>query len=499
MRVILVMEISNKVKALHHDSRKVTPGSMFFCLDGTRVRGAKYAKDAVKRGAVCIVTEKKLEHVFARSICGAKRTKQSQPETILVPDVRAAMSFYAKKFYRSRADEIRIIGVVGTNGKTTTAHIMKHILETAGERVGILGTLHGDLTTPDPIDLHRVFEEMFDTGIRTVVMEVSAHAIHFKKLAGITFAAVIFTNISQDHLDFFGSFENYCNTKINFFLAKGGDIKTAVINTDNEFGRRIFTEREGNSVEYCLQDVQLFPDKSVISVPLLEKGVARRSRDGVCDKFEVNLPARFNAQNALGCITCARVLGVKDDTIKNALKTIPRISGRFNVYKIGKDGAVTAIIDFAHTPDGLEKIISAVREFAPARVITVFGCGGNRDRKKRPIMGEISARLSDFTVITSDNPRFEKPLFIMKQIKKGFQSHKNKLSNNKNFAMIENRAEAITFAINFANPGDIVIIAGKGGETHTEIRGQMIEYTDEFVITTHNTINSPLERRGGTP
>ena len=436
-----------KYSGLYHDSRKVIPNSVFFCLDGAQTSGAKFAAEAVSRGAVCVVAEK---FPFQRGRGGGEA--DGVVETLIVPDVRRSMALMAKGFYGSKCDEMRIIGVVGTNGKTTCAHIMKHIL---GENVGILGTLHGEMTTPDPIDLHRKFGEMYDAGIRTVVMEASAHAIHFKKLDGITFEAVIFTNITQDHLDFFGTFENYCNTKVNFFLGDG-NIKTAIVNIDNRFGQKIIKERQGASAAYLLQDVQLFPDKSVVG------------------GFEVNIPGRFNAANALACITCARVLGVDNKRIKAALKTIPRIPGRFNLFKVGE---VTAIVDFAHTPDGLEKIILAVKEFARARVITVFGCGGNRDKEKRPIMGEISARLSDFTVITSDNPRFERPISIMKQIRQG-------LKNCINFKLVKDRTKAIRYAFKIANPGDIIIIAGKGGEEYFDIKGKKLPYTDEAVVHT---------------
>lgn len=442
-----------EITALHHDSREAAHGSMFFCLEGTRVSGAKFAVEAVKNGALCLVAEKWLEDIPVVQI--------------IVPNVREAMSLIAKAFYGNKVDEMRIVGVVGTNGKTTCTHILRHILEVASEKVGVIGTLGiwfgkrrvgFGLTTPDPIHLHRIFAQMHDDGIHIVVMEASAHAIHFKKLAGIAFEIVIFTNLTQDHLDFFGTFENYSNTKIGFFLTNS--IRTAVINTDNEFGRRILNERKGKSVEYALRDVKLFPNKSIID-----------------NEFEVNLPARFNAENTLGCVTAAKMLGVIPEKIKEAVRTIPRITGRFNVFNVA---GTTVVIDYAHTPDGLEKIISAVREFAPKKIITVFGCGGNRDKAKRQIMGKIAARLSDFTVVTSDNPRFERPSSIMKQIRKGF-----KIGKNKNFVMIVDRETAIKFALGKAQVDDIIIIAGKGGETHTEIKGKLIEYTDESVITTH--------------
>lgn len=438
------MRIDENIKALCHDSRAATPGSMFFCLDGTRVNGASFAKEAIRNGAIALVAKKRL---------------RLDVKQIIVPDVREAMSLMAKEFYKNAADEMRIVGIVGTNGKTTCAHIIKHIFETAGEKVGVIGTLQGSMTTPDPIDLHRRFAEMHTHGIRTVIMEVTAHAIHFKKVAGIRFEAVIFTNITQDHLDFFGTFENYSNTKINFFL-QNNSIKTAIVNTDNEFGQKIMTRRGGNTVEYFIDDVLLFPDRTILN-----------------GEYEINLPARFNAENALGCITAAQVLGVSSEIIKTAIKSIPQISGRFNVFKLCE---YTVVVDFAHTPDGLEKIILAVKDFAPKRIITVFGCGGNRDKKKRPLMGAISARHSDFTIITSDNPRDENPLAIIKQIEKGFRKKGSHV-------LVEDRTEAINFALKMAEAGDIVIIAGKGGETHTEIGGKFIEYTDEKVIKTYAT------------
>lgn len=438
------MRIDENIKALCHDSRAATPGSMFFCLNGTRVNGASFAKEAIRNGAIALVAKKRLK---------------LDVKQIIVPDVREAMSLMAKEFYKNAADEMRIVGIVGTNGKTTCAHILKHIFETAGEKVGVIGTLQGNMTTPDPIDLHRRFAEMHTHGIRTIIMEVTAHAIHFKKVAGIRFEAVIFTNITQDHLDFFGTFENYSNTKINFFL-QNNSIKTAIVNTDNEFGQKIMARRGGNTVEYFIDDVLLFPDRTILN-----------------GEYEINLPARFNAENALGCITAAQVLGVSSEIIKTAIKSIPQISGRFNIFKLSE---YTVVVDFAHTPDGLEKIILAVKDFAPKRIITVFGCGGNRDKKKRPLMGAISARHSDFTIITSDNPRDENPLAIIKQIEKGFRKKGSHV-------LVEDRTEAINFALKMAESGDIVIIAGKGGETHTEIGGKFIEYTDEKVIKTYAT------------
>ena len=457
------------VTSLHHDSRTVSTGGLFFVLQGTKTNGVKFIKQAVRNGAVCIVTERTL-------------VKCIVPQ-VMVPNVRKAMSLIAKTFYGNAVDDLRVIAVVGTNGKTTITHMLKHILESGGEQCGIIGTLgiwYGDIkvdsnmTTPDPIKLHKIFSKMRDTGIKTVVMEVSAHAVYLHKLAGIVFDIAIFTNITRDHLDFFKSFEVYSKTKVDFFL-NDKTVKTAIINTDDKFGQIIASKRTGKSINYSLENIkpQLFSDKSTFIVEGHE--------------MILNIPARFNVQNALGCVLAVRNLGISYKQIKTALQTLPQIPGRFNTYRI-KGGKVTAIIDYAHTPDGLEKVIRSTREInTKGRIITVFGCGGNRDKLKRVIMGEISGMLSNYTIITSDNPRYEKPAIIMKQIEKGIRRVVSKHERDLKYTLIQDRTEAINFALYKAKSGDTVIIAGKGGETYVEIKGQKIEYSDENVIKNYDT------------
>jgi len=444
------IEISN----LYQDSRFVTKGGLFFAIPGTKTNGTKFLGQAIGNGAVCVVTD---------------TIQKSQITQIIVPNVRRAMSLIAKAFSGNAADELKIIAVVGTNGKTTCTNILQTILVQEAE-VGIIGTLgiswHGKsiknpMTTPDPIALHELFRKMRDDGVQTVVMEASAHAIHLNKLDGINFEAAIFTNLSRDHLDFFHTFDLYAKTKTDFFC-KGNHIKTAIVNADDKYGQEIIAKRTGATVGYCLNDLQM---------------------GGIALPDTAFFKAQFNIYNALACIACARALGITDAEIMKAVENIPQIPGRFNTYKL-PNGA-TVVIDYAHTPDGLEKIIKAVRATTKGRIITVFGCGGNRDKQKRSIMGRISALSGDFTIITSDNPRNEKPLDIIREIERGVKRVLPRNVRAAKYTIAEDRTQAINHALSMAKENDTVIIAGKGGETHTEINNQFIPYSDADVVTAY--------------
>jgi len=431
--VFKIADIS--VVHLTHDSRTVKQGSCFFALNARTANGKMYIKQAVSRGTSIIVAEEKLEEPVP---------------TLVVPDVREFMSRAAKRFHNNVCDKMDIIGITGTNGKTTCAHMMAHILM---KNVGIIGTLGpGKLTTPDPIELHEIFADMYKRGVRTVVMEVSAHAIHYRKIAGINFRTGIFTNLSQDHLDFFGTMEKYAQTKVDFMTSPA--VHAAIVNTDDKYGREIL-DKHPYTFKYSLTD-----------------------------KDCQHITPTFNRYNALACVAAARELGIKQRKIAKALRTMPQIPGRFQ--RIGN-----VIIDYAHTPDGLEKILLAARELcnwaqscAPTRLITVFGCGGNRDKTKREIMGAIAARLSDYVVVTSDNPRNESPMAIMLQIKQGIKTGvgAHDCALGEKYCLIEDRKKAIHHALNIAKPGDVVVIAGKGAETTQEISGNFIPYTDEQIV-----------------
>jgi len=433
-----------EVTHLTHDSRTVRAGSCFFALSGGTANGTMYVRNAIAKGAAVIVTGEKLDEPVPQ---------------LVVPNVREFMALASKRFHGDVCDKMEIIAVVGTNGKTTCAHILKHILGNKAETIGTLGP--GNLTTPDPIELHAIFADMYLRGVRHVVIEVSAHAIHYCKVAGINFRTAIFTNISQDHLDFFGTMEKYAQTKVGFF---GSAVQTAVVNADDPYGREIIAAHP-NALKYSLVDAK--------GLKLAPVGSAFQYNG---HRFNLNMAGQFNVYNALACILVAWDLGVRFTKIKRALKTLPPVPGRFNTFKT-KSGA-TAIIDFAHTPDGLEKILASVREITAkdAKVICVFGCGGNRDKTKREIMGSIAARHSDFVVITSDNPRDEAPRAIMLQIEAGVKASTDK------YCLKEKRDEAVKYALEMAQHGDMVVIAGKGAETTQEIAGKFIPYTDEHIV-----------------
>ena len=430
------------VAHLTHDSRTVKQGSCFFVLNTKSANGKMYIKQAVSRGASIIVAEEKLDEPIP---------------TLVVPDVREFMSRAAKRFYGACCDKMDIIGITGTNGKTTCAHMLKHILGKHTEIIGTLGP--GKLTTPDPIELHEIFADMYRRGVRTVIMEVSAHAIHFRKIAGINFRTGIFTNLSQDHLDFFGTIDKYAQTKIDFMTSPA--VHAVIVNIDDKYGREIIATHK-YSFKYSIhsvKDLQLTPNGSMFE---FEK-----------HRFMVNMAGRFNVYNALACIQTARELGIKWGKVNKALRTLPPVPGRFSVIPCK---GFSVIIDYAHTPDGLEKILTSCREFCAKRLIVVFGCGGNRDKTKREIMGAIAAKFSDYVVVTSDNPRYESPMAIMLQIEAGVKTV------DKKYKLIEDRAEAVRHALGYAKEGDVVVIAGKGAETTQEIAGVFIPYTDEQIV-----------------
>ena len=499
-----------EITHLTHDSRTAKAGSLFFAITPAKPTDEKsgitmYALNAVSRGAVVIVTEAVIDDRLPH---------------VIVKNARVAMSQIAKAFYDNACDKMKIVGVTGTNGKTTTTHILYHILKQNRVPVGLIGTLgakwstnaqaggRSPLTTPDPIDLHELFYNMSEDGVEVVIMESSAHAIALDKLVGITFEIGVFTNLSQDHLDFFGDYRTYANTKLNWFNDK---IKAAIINADDPESAKI---NHPNKIEFGLEGVRvelrangssweakgsegtdgtwrsrgLFElcqsgsTSSDLRVPQTSQ-VPSVPSDPCTHSWSVPLAGRFNVYNALAAINCAVELGLRQEQIRKALVSLPPIPGRFNTIKAGE---TSVIIDYAHTPDSLEKIIRATRELVAAgRIITVFGCGGNRDASKRPLMGRISGKLSDYTIITTDNPRFESPRSIILQIEAGIKTVTDR------YEIIEDRADAIQHALGIAKSNDIVIIAGKGAEPYMEIKGVRHPYNDyEVVHTTKSMCNT---------
>ncbi len=459
----IIGNIDIEVEGVKIDSNKVTKGDLFICIKGGDFDGHNFATNAELYGASAVVAERKLD--------------LSIPQ-IIVEDTRQAMSFFAREFYSAPDRKLKLIGVVGTNGKTTTTHIIKTILENSGVKCGVIGTLgvfYGDkvieptLTTPDPLELYKIFSEMVECGIKAVVMEVSAHAIYFEKVKGLNFEVGVFTNFTRDHLDFFEDMEKYKQTKLSFF--KNNNCKYVVTNSDDELGLEIANTRE-DSISYGI-----YNPSDVFGIDIKS---SRFGSSFVLNLFDciysvdLNLIGEFNIYNALASATATALFGIKTDKIILGLKRVQSVSGRLEcVY----DGRYRVFVDYAHTPDGLEKTLNSLRKITEKRLICVFGCGGNRDKGKRQVMGEISGKLADFTVVTSDNPRYEEPMEIIMEIEKGV------LKQSKSYVLIQDRKDAIEYAMNMADEGDVIVVAGKGSEKYQETLGIKRVYNDKDTVS----------------
>jgi len=419
-----------EVLDLVYDAREATPGAVFFAVPGARADGHDFASEAVSNGAVALVVERPLS--------------VGVPQ-IVVFDTRAAMAVAADAFFGRPTEELQVAGVTGTSGKTTTAFLLYAILAAAGRRPGLLGTVEARVggerrgvvrTTPEAIDLQRTFREMLDAGDRSCAMEASSHASELHRLDCVRFAVLVFTNLSQDHLDFHGDMESYFQAKRRLFA----DGAPAVINVGDEHGRRLAAE---------------LPDAVTFS-----------AEDGL-DGIELKLRGRFNVENALGAAAAARVLGIGDDAIKRGIESVRGVPGRFESVDEGQP--FTVIVDYEHKPDALEKVLRAAREIADGRVLVVLGAGGDRDRGKRPLMGRIASELADVAIVTSDNPRSEDPQAIIDAIVAGATT---------DVAVLPDRADAITRAVELAREGDVVVIAGKGAEQGQQLADRTIPFDD---------------------
>jgi UDP-N-acetylmuramoyl-L-alanyl-D-glutamate--2,6-diaminopimelate ligase len=444
-----------EVSGLAYSSRSVTPGTLFFCVPGFRADGHDFAPDAVSRGAVALVCQRPLG--------------LGVPQ-VIVDDVRDAMGPAAARFYGDPTAELDVVGVTGTNGKTTTAFLVRHLLEADGRQTGLLGTVKRvvggveeevERTTPEAIDLQATFRRMLDGGDRACAMEVSSHALELGRVAGIRFACRIFTNLTQDHLDFHETMEAYFAAKRRLF-EEGG---RSVVNVDDEYGRRIAAETGSvtfgveRDADYRARDVEF---------DLMGSRFRCETPDGEL-RLESPLPGLFNVQNVLGAVAAARSLGVPGETITAALPSFGRVPGRFEPVDEGQDFGV--LVDYAHTPEALENVLQAAREVTRGRLHVVFGAGGDRDRGKRPLMGEAARRLADRVVVTSDNPRSEPPEAIVDAIMEGAGPGAERETD---------RRRAIALAIDTAEPGDVVVIAGKGHEQGQEFENGRKEPFDDL-------------------
>lgn len=439
-----------------HDSRSNSPGSLFCCIVGARSDGHDHVDDAIANGAVAVLAQRPLD---------------IDVPVIVVPDTRIAMAEAAAAVARHPAESMTVIGVTGTNGKTTTTAMLDNIFAAAGRRVEVLGTLSGARTTPESTDLQRQLASWRDDGVDVVAMEVSSHAIELHRVDAMRFDVAIFTNLSRDHLDWHGSMEEYFAVKARLF---GPDhCERAVVNLDSPYGRLLSDAATVPTDGYSLDEI----DQLELSV----EGSTFRWRDRT---VTLGIAGEFNVSNALAAAHCASVLGVDDGTIAAGLSTPLVVEGRFERVEAGQPFAV--IVDYAHTPDGLEQLLLASDPLVSAddagregRVIVVFGCGGDRDATKRPLMGAVAARNADLVVITADNSRSEDTSFIIDSIVQGYETAENRRSSD--LVIEPDRRRAIGVALSEGRSGDIVLIAGKGHET-TQIIGTETTTFDDRIV-----------------
>jgi UDP-N-acetylmuramoyl-L-alanyl-D-glutamate--2,6-diaminopimelate ligase len=465
-----------EIAELAYDNRRVRPGTLFFCVSGFTRDGHDFARDAIARGAVALVVERPLE--------------LGVPE-VRVESARAAMAPAAAAFYGDPTATLRTVGVTGTNGKTTTAFLLRALLEADDTRTGLLGTVKSviggveqavERTTPEAIDLQRTFRQMLDAGDRACAMEVSSHALELRRADAIHFAAAVFTNLTQDHLDFHPTMEDYFNAKRKLFI--GADSATAVINIDDPYGARLAGELP-RPITYALTREAGYRATEVLT-DVHGSRFAVRTPDG---EVELSSPLRgdFNVYNVLGALATARALGVPMQTCVEAIATAGQVPGRFETVDEGQQFAV--LVDYAHTPDSLENVLRAARGLTERRLHVVFGCGGDRDRGKRPLMGEIARRLADRVIVTSDNPRSEDPEAIVDEILAGAgEGVQHELD----------RRDAIELAISGAGPGDVLVIAGKGHEQGQEFEGAR-KFPFDDVTVAREILRGARPRAGAAP
>ena len=460
-------DLDQEITGVCHDSRQVTPGCLFVAISGFAADGHRFVPMALAKGAAAVLCREGPE-------CGAAYVR--------VADTRLALALVSANWFGHPADQMTMIGFTGTNGKTTSTYLLKHILEdTLGAKVGLVGTiqnmigdqvLHTERTTPESFELQELFRQMLDAGCTHVIMEVSSHALALSRVAGITFETGVFTNLTQDHLDFHKTMEEYRKAKSLLFSVS----RHGVLNLDDPATEKMIAEARCPVLTYSAKgtadlearDLELHPHQVAFTAVYGGKAVPAT----------LGIPGAFSVYNALGVLGAALTLGVDLERAVQSLATAEGVKGRAEVVPTpGKD--YTVLIDYSHTPDSLENILKTVREFCKGRVVAVFGCGGDRDPIKRPIMGKIGADLADFVVVTSDNPRTEDPMKIIDQILEGMKDTKTP------YTVIENRRQAIRWAMDNAGAGDVIVLAGKGHETYQEIGHEKFHLDEREEVAAH--------------
>ena len=465
-RVEAVGDIANtEITALCIDSRRVVPGALFFCTPGLRMDAHDFAPQAVEKGAAALIVERRLD---------------LQVPQVIVEDVRSATSYIAAAFYGHPADEMVMLGITGTKGKTTTSFLVKSILDEAGYKSGLIGTvcsMIGDevipsrLTTPDPVETQHLLRRMADAGVKYVVMEVSAHATALHRLAGVRFGVGAFSNFSQDHLDFFRDMDEYFAAKMQLFDPAMCD--KIVYNADDEHVSAAMLALGRPALRIGIREPS---DIYANDIEVGERGCGfmmtwhKQFRTDI----QLKLAGIFNVYNALLAAGICISAGIDPEAIRRGLEEVRAVPGRIELLDTGTPYRV--ILDYAHSPDALENILKALRETTKGRLIALFGCGGARDHTKRPVMGEIAGELADYCILTSDNPRNEDPFDILRSIEEGIRP------TGCAYTVIENRREAIRYALVNAQRDDVVVLAGKGHETYQEINGVKYPFDEKIVV-----------------
>ncbi len=454
-----------EITSLCIDSRKAEAGALFFCTPGLQVDAHKFAPQAVEKGAVALIVQRKLE--------------LDVPQ-VLVEDVRKALSYIAAEYFGNPAEKLMMLGITGTKGKTTTSFLVKSIMEAAGVKCGLIGTvcsmigeetLPNRLTTPDPIETQTLLRRMVDAGMECVIMEVSAHALDMHRLAGVKFKVGAFSNFSQDHLDYFADMDAYFAAKMR--LMDPAICETIVYNVDDERVGAAIKDIDCAKMRIGIRESS---DVYANDIEIGERGCSflmtwhKHFRTTV----SLHLAGIFNVYNALMAAGIAICAGVGPESIRQGLENVHAVPGRIELLDTGTPYRV--ILDYAHSPDSLENVLRAVRQTAKGRMIALFGCGGDRDKAKRPMMGQIGGQLADYCILTSDNPRNEDPMAILDAIEEGIRP------TGCEYIVIENRREAIRYALTHAEPGDVVVLAGKGHETYQDIQGVKHPFDEKVVV-----------------
>lgn len=446
------------IKGIEYNSNNVKKGYIFVCITGLGVDRHLYIEDAIKNGAVAIIVEKDVNIHNA--------------VILRVENARIALACISKIFYEKSDEKLKLIGVTGTNGKTTITYMIQSILKSYGKKIGLIGTIanyvnnekiNSTSTTPESLELHRLFKNMVDNDVEYCIMEVSSHSLALNRVYDLYFFVSIFTNLTQDHLDFHKTFENYFDAKCKLFTMS----RYCVINLDDSYGNKILNKSTGFNITYAINKQADFVAEDIKNGTFYLKD---QKYEGV---FEVGIPGIYNVYNSLSVIAALNTINIPMNNIKYGLKNV-FVPGRFVIISKNYNLNFNIILDFAHTPDSLKKLIMTAKEYANGKVVTVIGCGGDRDKTKRPVMGKISTELSDYVFLTSDNPRSEEPLDIINDIKSGIV--------NNNYEIVIDRKEAIKRAILYAKKDDIVLIAGKGHEDYQVLKQGKVPFDESIII-----------------